>query len=281
MPLEHPSDHRPSLERVETGRVAYWTDPGLARVGGVIIAFSERGGGVSPAPYAELNLAAHVGDDPLAVDANRALFLDALGIGAYAGRLTTAEQVHGDRVTWVTDVDAGSGARVVDGRPPVASTDALVTCEPRVPLLLFFADCVPVVLVGPGPCVAVVHAGWRGALASLPGSVAEALARRAGVEPSSVTAYVGPHIGACCYEVGDEILSHFVNTFGTVARAESGSLDLGAVVHESLTRVGVRTCSIAHLGACTAQTTERFFSHRAEAGLTGRHGALACILPRD
>jgi copper oxidase (laccase) domain-containing protein len=73
-------------------------------------------------------------------------------------------------------------------------------------------------------------------------------------------------------------MSQFVNTFDTVARAESGGLDLGAAVTVSLRSAGVDPCNIAGLGVCTAETTDRFFSYRAEAGLTGRHGALACIL---
>lgn len=75
-------------------------------------------------------------------------------------------------------------------------------------------------------------------------------------------------------------MSHFVNAFGTVARADSGGLDLGAVVNASLVDSGVDSCNITALGICTAEATDRYFSYRAEGGRTGRHGALACILPR-
>jgi copper oxidase (laccase) domain-containing protein len=133
-------------------------------------------------------------------------------------------------------------------------------------------------LVAPGPSVAVVHAGWRGALASLPGETVGKLAEVAGCSAGEIVGYVGAHIGACHYEVGPEIMSQFVNTFGTVARAESGGLDLDAVVSASLTSAGVDSCNIVRLGICTAEATDRFFSYRAEAGVTGRHAALACIL---
>ena len=143
--------------------------------------------------------------------------------------------------------------------------------------MLCFADCVPLVLVAPGPAVGVVHAGWRGALASLPGTAVEALAGFAGCSATDVTAYVGAHIGACHYEVDATLVSQFVSAFGTFARAESGCLDLAAVVSASLQSAGVAPCNIARLGTCTAEATDRFFSYRAEGGLTGRHSALAFI----
>jgi len=260
--------------------VRAWADEALARDLGVIVGFSERSGGVSEPPFASLNLASHVDDDPAAVDENRRRLLRLLGTEELADRLTMAEQVHGDRIAVVDAVSAGAGAFAAGGRPPLASTDALITREVGVPLALCFADCVPVILVAPGPAVAVVHAGWRGALASLPGKTATELARVARCKPSAVTAYIGPHILACHYQVSPQIMSQFANAFGTLARASSGGLDLDAAVSASLDRAGVAPCSIARLGTCTAETTDRFFSYRAEGGRTGRHAAVACILPR-
>ena len=105
-----------------------------------------------------------------------------------------------------------------------------------------------------------------------------ALARAASCGLPDIDAYVGPHIGPCHYEVDERNLSQFVNRFGTFARAESGGLDLGFVVAASLQTAGVDPCRIVSLGICTAETTDRFFSYRAEAGPTGRHCALACVL---
>jgi len=265
-----------TLTLVEAGGIRVWTDAALA-ADGVVIAFSERSGGASSGAFASLNLAAHVGDDPARVDENRTRLLSACGLDALASRLVTAEQVHGERVAFVADAHAGAGAFASGGRPPIGAADALVTAERDVPLLLCFADCVPVIVAAPGPVVGVAHAGWRGALAGIPGSTVRAVAEQASCEPCEVVAYVGAHIGACHYQVADDLLSQFVNTFGTLARAESGGLDLGRVVAASLTHAGVDPCRIASLGTCTAETTDRFYSHRAEAGLTGRHGALVCI----
>ena len=265
------------LVRQQRAGIATWIASAV-QPDGVVVAFSERGGGVSAPPYDSLNLAAHVGDEPADVDVNRARLLDALGIGELTPRVVTAEQVHGDRVATVTAQLAGSGAFAASGLPPLAAADALVTNVPGVPLMLLFADCVPVVLVAPGPCVAVAHAGWRGALAGIAGKTARVLAAEAGCATDQVSAYIGAHVGSCHYEVGDEIMSQFVNAFGTFARADSGGLDLGRVVAMSLNQAGVDPCAIASLGTCTAETTDRFFSYRAEAGLTGRHCALACVL---
>ena len=267
------------LVRQQIGDLAVHSDPELLDRHRVIIAFSERTGGRSPAPFASLDLAAHVGDQPFCVDDNRALLMAALGIEPLRERLTVPEQVHGVVVRECTGAMAGMGAFARAGTPPpVPATDALLTADPDTPLLLCFADCVPVILVATGPrrAVAVVHAGWRGALGRIVEEAARRLAARAGCGTAELAAYIGPHVGPCCYEVDAALLSQFVQSFGTIAAAQ-GRLDLGAVVSESLNGVGVPFSSQVRSGLCTAERTDAFFSHRAE-GLTGRHGALACIL---
>lgn len=263
------------FERVERDGIAIHTAPDLFARCGVGIAFSERGGGASGGAYASLDLAGHVGDDPLLVDENRGRLLHSIGIGMLRDRLTTAEQVHGIHVAEVTSANTGSGAFVARGPRPLAGADALWTLERGVPLLLMFADCVPVVLVRPSiPAVAVVHAGWRGAAAGVVESAVAAL--RALPGPDDMEAFVGPHIGGCCYEVGPDCVSHFDNSFVTITAA-STRLDLGAAIADALERSGIPEGRQWHLGICTAHNTDRFYSHRAE-GPTGRHGALAVII---
>jgi hypothetical protein len=257
--------------------VAFHIARELADATGILVAFTERTGGLSEPPYASLNLAAHVGDGTAHVDANRDRAFEALGVASLRHRLVTAEQVHGVRIARVRDSDAGSGAGAAPGSaPPLPACDALMTLDAGVPLMLFYADCVPVVLVnGEARAVAVVHAGWRGALAGVVGGAARELARvcRGSGE---IVAFVGPHIGACCYQVGAEIVSQFANRFVTLSRA-SDRLDLAAVVTEDLVRAGVVEERQWHLGICTAHNTEHFYSYRAE-GRTGRHAALAALL---
>jgi YfiH family protein len=269
-----------SLTTISVDGVSALVDTGLLESDGILVAFSMRHGGRSTGPYASLNLAAHVGDDPALVDENRARFLAALGIAHLRDRLTTAEQVHGITVRAVTGATAGMGARArADSPPPAPATDGLLTIDSKTPLLLLFADCVPVVLVARGsvPGVAVLHAGWRGALGGIPGHGARRLMADTGCRAEDITAYIGPYIGPCHYETTGAFLSQFTDTFGTIV-APQGRLDLGAVVSESLNGVGVPVTSMVRAGICTAERTDAFYSYRAEGGLTGRHGALACIL---
>lgn len=269
------------LERVTAGGIAWREPAGLRARHGIVVAFTERTGGCSAGPYASLDLAGHVGDDPAAVDENRSALLAALGIDAARERLTMPEQVHGTAVLEVTGAIAGMGAHAgarASTAPPVPGTDALLTAETGVPLMLCFADCVPVVLVATAPvrAVAVVHAGWRGALGRLPGRAAERLAARAGCGTDELIAFVGPHIGPCHYEVDAGLLTRFVEEFGDRVACD-GRLDLGAAVAMALAEAGVPPSAVDRVGACTAERTDAFFSYRAE-GLTGRHGALACVL---
>lgn len=263
------------FERVERDGVAIHTDPSLFESAGIGVAFSERNGGVSGVPFDSLDLAGHVGDAPRSVDRNRSILLESIGIAALADRLTTAEQVHGTGIAEVTPGIIGSGALVSGGRAAVPGADALWTRERGVPLMLMFADCVPVILARPSvPAIAVVHAGWRGAAAGIVGAAARVLQELPG--PDDCVALIGPHIGPCCYQVGPDCVSHFDNRFVTITAASS-HLDLGAVVAADLERSGIPEGRQCHLGICTAHNTDRFFSHRAE-GPTGRHGALAVIL---
>lgn len=261
------------------------TDLALARSTGIVVAFTERTGGVSDPPYDSLNLAAHVGDDPRAVDINRERVLASLGLEALRCSLVTAEQVHGEQIEVVGRSRAGAGAyadlTVPGSVPPIAGTDALITSERDIPLMMCFADCVPVILAAPMPvpAVAVVHAGWRGALASLPGMAARALADRSGCEPVDLFAYIGPHIARCCYNVDERLLSHFAHIFDTIG-AVDGHLDLAATVREALTRTGVSPTRIVSVDVCTRDATDRFYSYRADP-VTGRHGALAVIAEGD
>ncbi len=270
---------RPQLSHRSNNGVSWWADPTLASDVGVVFGFTERGGGISRGSHSGLDLAAHVGDDPVAVDFNRTMLLESMDLNGCRDQLTCAEQVHGEVIAVVGVDSVGAGAYAKHGAPPIPGTDALITDLPGVPLLLCFADCVPVVLVAPGPVIGVVHAGWRGALASLPGSAVRDVARLSGCSPGSVRAYIGPHICAAHYDVDHELLSRFARAFTPAVQGESGGLDLEIAVIASLVDAGMEICEITALGMCTAEHTDLFFSYRQENGLTGRHGAVVCIKP--
>ncbi len=267
-----------ALIRRQRDGVEWFEDAELRDRDGILVAFSMRRGGVSDPPFDSLNLAGHVGDVPADVDENRRRWMSALGLDDVREALVTAEQVHGESIARVGQEQVGSGSRVEHGRASIAAADALQTTEVGLPLMLLFADCVPVVLVDPVlRSVTVVHAGWRGALAGLPGKAVASLSRL-GSAPGSLLAYIGPHICAEHYEVSNNLLTSFVDRFGKVAAAEAGHLDLGAVVSADLSSAGVEVHHICRLGICTAEATDRFFSYRAASGTTGRHSAVAAVL---
>jgi hypothetical protein len=232
--------------------VIRWEPPGPYAV-----AFSTRAGGVSEGPFASLNLGRMTADEPGRVDENRRRLL--AEVGGDAARLTLNRQVHSADVR-----RAEAGER---GRPG----DGLWTDETGLPLLALAADCVPIALVrtnGDRPAAAVLHAGWRGLLDGIVEAGVAALGRRA------AAAAIGPAIGPCCYEVGPEVARPFRSRFGAdVIRGRH--LDLWAAAEHALRRAGVG--SIERVDLCTACHPELFFSHRRDAGLTGRQGVVALV----
>ncbi len=234
---------------------------------GVTFCFTERTGGVSPAPYASLNLGAKGGDDLANVKENRRRVLASLGAEDLFEGLVIPNQVHGDTVA-VLDGRGGLPASLETG------ADAVVCTVPDQAVMLLFADCLPVVIVGPGG-FAVAHSGWRGTLAGIAGKTAGMLAEACGCAPADLVAYVGPHISGTAYEVSPELLEDFADRFGAVAYGAPRCLDLAACVRASLGEAGVPADRIWDAGLCTAALTDRFFSHRMEQGMTGRHGAVA------
>lgn len=163
---------KPTLQARPSAGLSFLTDEPLFVATGVRLGFSRRQGGVSEPPYDGLNLGDHVEDDPMAVAENRALLLDAAGLGST--RLLTLNQVHGD-VVLALDDDAAAAWEEVTRAGAAAPTAWPWPC-PDVTALLCFADCTPVIVVSPSGAYAVAHAGWRGALAGIPAKAVEALA---------------------------------------------------------------------------------------------------------
>lgn len=264
-----------NLQRMEHAGVAIVG----TRAGRVRFGFTERTGGVSRAPYEGLNLGTHVGDDPAAVAENRRRALAALGVEACLGNLIVPNQVHGDNVVVVREPSAGELARV---RAEAATgADAIVCTAPDVPVMLCFADCVPVILVCEG-AFAVVHSGWKGTIARISAKAARILAAEAGAPVSSVRAFVGPHILGDEYEVSHELMERFAAEFSCVRiAAEEGGrlLDLSACIAEALQDAGVPRDGVLDSGLSTVRLADRFYSYRREGGVCGRHGAIACMQP--
>lgn len=216
--------------------------------GAVRVLFTTRQGGVSTGVHASLNLGrtdpARETDEPAAVATNRAR------VAARAGAdvLPLVRQGHGARI----------GA-------PGEEADGMVARTPGAPVAVLAADCFPVAIAGDG-AVAMVHAGWRGLAAGVLAAGAQAL----GAPPRE--AAIGPGIGPCCFEVGDEVRAAFAD----VPEARCGrNLDLRLVARRRLEALGV--AHIHDAGLCTACDPQRFFSHRRDGALTGRQGGVAWL----
>lgn len=226
-------------------------------VEGYEIAFTTRVGGVSEGPFASLNLGRKSGDDVARADENRRIACAA--IGADVEKLALNFQVHSDRV-----LKAAAGVRR-------EHADGLWTNEPGLPILAMSADCLPVALARTGtdePAVAVLHVGWRGLLAGILAAGTRALGGGA------LAAAIGPGIGPCCYEVGEEVAAPFRDRFGDDVVHER-RLDLWTSAERALLAAGVER--VDRFDRCTCCEPETFFSHRRDAGRTGRQGVIAYV----
>jgi YfiH family protein len=228
-------------------------------------AFSTRLGGVSEPPFDSLNLGLLTEDDEDAVAGNRLRLAAALGFPP--ADVTFARQVHGTELLQHGTPPfacslSGNGNEKEQTNVPVG--DGHVLRQPRRAALVFVADCLPVALAGQRG-VAMVHAGWRGLAGGILGAGAKAV--------GAISAAIGPGIGPCCYEVGDEVLAAFGDLGEGVASGRM--LDLPEVARRQLARVGVERIESA--GLCTSCERGLFFSHRRDHGRTGRQAGLAWV----
>jgi len=238
-----------------------------ADLGGAKVAFTTRLGGASGAPFDSLNLGLLTDDAPESVATNRASLSAALAFAP--DRIAFARQVHG------AELETHAGLPLLcsfsvdhtareQASPAVPEADGHVLTEPGTAGLVFVADCLPVAMRGPGG-VAMLHCGWRG--------LAAGIVARGATAVGATDAAIGPGIGPCCYEVGDEVLEAFSSLGGGIASGRM--LDLPEVARRLLAEAGVERVQSADL--CTSCEPELFFSHRRDAGRTGRQAGIAWL----
>jgi YfiH family protein len=240
-----------------------------ASLGEARVAFSARSGGVSEAPFDSLNLGLMTEDRRTAVLENRGRLAGALGFDP--GGALVGLQVHGARLAVHDAPPARSG--YLDPAPDPVEADGQVARAPGLAAVVLVADCLPVALAGPGG-VAMLHCGWRGLAAGIVARGAEAV--------GATSAVVGPGIGPCCYEVGGEVIAALGETgqAAAVAAKDAGAeprwmLDLPAIARGLLAVAGIGQIAVA--GHCTSCEPELFFSHRRDAGRTGRQAGVAWL----
>lgn len=246
--------------------------------------FSIRTGGCSEGPHASLDLGiAAQGVESSRVEENWTRM--AREVGRAPADFRTALQVHGARVLRAGATTGGGGTGgewVPDERvgalAPREEADAICTWTEGLAVGVRTADCVPILLVDvEGKSVAAVHSGWRGTDLRISARAVEALVGKGG-GASSLRAAIGPCIQVCCYAVSAELAERFRASFGEdVARQREGQwyLDLSRAVRKTLNEAGLASEQIETLERCTSCEAERFFSHRRDKGVTGRHLSFA------
>jgi polyphenol oxidase len=235
-----------------------WAAPGPYRV-----AFSTRLGGVSDGPFESLNLGIRTEDDPARVVENRIRLCDA--VAGDADGATMAWQRHGATVSRAQPRGIVTPGTVYD------HCDGLWSDEQGRAMLLLTADCLPIAIArtdGRTPAVSILHAGWRGLLAGIAAAGVRALGG------GGVAAAIGPAIGPCCYEVGDEVATPFREAFGDDV-VRDGKLDLWTSAERALRAAGCER--VERFDLCTSCHGDRFFSHRRDHGKTGRQGVIAYV----
>ena len=214
-------------------------------------------------------------------------------MGFVPEHLVTLGQIHGRDVHVATEAHAGHGA--TPGSAQIGLGDALVTNQIGPVLMTLHADCQPVLVVDPGagrrgPAVGVAHAGWRGTVANIVGATLAVMAAAFGTRADDVHVVLGPAIGRCCYDVGDDV----ANAWRQIAGADAGeALEDGQSGHRGslrhrfsltaanallLERAGVRAANVETSAICTKCDGDHWFSHRGQGAQTGRFGAMISIL---
>ena len=222
--------------------------------------FTDRWGGVSEAPYNELNLALHVGDDPLKVLQNRQILAD--NENFYIDNLIYMDQVHSDNIVIVTDTLTNK----------IESCDGIITNLPNVPLMVMVADCIPILLYdSKKQVIGAVHAGRNGTFLEIAKKAVSKMKEEFNSDAKDIKVYLGTSINSCCYEVGKDLADVCQKSFGkkyVIERASSFYLDLQTLNKDQLISAGLDEKHINISPTCSC-CDKNYFSYRRD-GVTGR-----------
>lgn len=251
------------------GRLEYLTAEGIE----VPHCFTTRLGGVSEGHLSSLNLGLSRGDDPERVRENYNILGQALGFDAH--RAVLSRQVHSSIVLPVGQEQWGAGLYTHH----MPDCDALVTNTPGTALVVFTADCTPILfwdsVTG---AVGAAHAGWRGTASAIAAETVEEMGKRFGSRPENIHAAIGPNIGACHFETDADVPQALRSAFGPEMESyirpqgDKFYVDLKAVNAWVLRQAGVTNIDVS--GDCTVCQSDRFWSHRVTQGRRGSQGAV-------
>lgn len=253
--------------------------PILEKTGLVNHCFSTRHGGVSEGIYTSMNLGFHRGDDENNVRMNFERLCEKIGISPYD--MVFSDQVHKINIEVVTQKDRGKGFHK---ERDLSSVDGLITKDPNVALVTFYADCVPLYFLDPtNKVIGLAHAGWKGTAKKIGLKMVERFINEFGTNPKELLIAIGPSIGPCCFEVKEDVKIQFENSFShdiieKLIRKEEDNkffIDLWKANEEIFLELGIPKENIQTNDICTMCNKEDLFSHR---GSEGKRGSMVAIL---
>lgn len=238
--------------------------------------FTTRIGGVSTGECESLNLGFKRRDSRENVIENYKRVCSALGINMED--LVLSDQVHDKKVKTVNECDRGKG---ILKSSDIKGFDGLITNKKNVALVTFYADCVPVFIFDAGKtAIGLAHSGWKGTLKEIAREIVEKMCVEYGSRPCDMKVVIGPSIGECCFEVGDEVVEAFVTEipwskcFISKLNGEKNKIDLKSIVKTTLMNSGVKEENIEVSSICTKCCKDLFFSYRGDEGKTGSLAAI-------
>lgn len=275
------SDGLYPIELKESNGVYYFQFPLLEKSGIVTHGFSTKIGGVSKGVYAQMNLGVSRGDDPEAVLENYRRIANVLHMPWE--RMVLSHQTHTTNIRVVTEKDAGAG--LVKKRD-YENVDGLITNIPNLPLVTFYADCVPLYFVDPvHRAIGLSHSGWRGTVNRMGQCTVEAMKAEYHSRPEDILACIGPSICSECYEVGEEVAQEFEKAFlpaqneQILKQKPDGKylLNLWKANEIILLEAGIKKEHLAITDVCTKCNPDLLYSHRVMGNQRGNLAAFLCL----
>ncbi|HWQ30216.1 MAG TPA: peptidoglycan editing factor PgeF, partial [Negativicutes bacterium] len=257
--------------------LVYLTIPSFEKTGLVKHCFTTRLGGVSQGEYDSLNTS-YLKEDPIEnVRENLALVCGAIDIDYR--KLVFSDQTHEDNIRVVTKEDIGKGISVPND---IMNTDGLMTNIPGIPLITFYADCVPLFFLDTkNKAAAVTHSGWKGTVLKIGAKTVKRMGEVYGTRPEDCIAGIGPSIGPECFEVGPEVAEVFQDSFKDWPQiiepynGDKSRINLWETNRLILREAGIPEENITISGLCTVCNEAMFFSYRRD---KGRNGSLSAII---
>lgn len=266
------------VETEDGGQLEYLTFPLLEETGMVKHLFSTRLGGVSQGDCASMNFSLDRGDSRENVLKNFGRIARVLGCGV--DDMAASHQTHTTNIRRMTAEDKGKG---ILRERDYQDVDGMITDEPGLVLVTFYADCVPLYFVDPvRRVIGLAHSGWRGTAGRMGERMVEAMREQFGSKPEDICAAIGPSICRDCYEVSEDVAEPFVKMLGSQvavpgAKAGKYQLDLWLANELILRQAGILPEHLAVTDICTCHNSEYLFSHRASVGRRGSLGAFLML----